>query len=183
MQKNIFPTITECYELMDKYKMLPNIKKHSIQVMKISLALTENLISSITFNKGVIIAAALLHDITKTKSLETNEDHDITGGKLLTEIGYPEIGNIVSEHVTIENFDPNGPLDEKEIIYYADKRVMHDQIVSTEERIDDLLKRYGHDNKKYNTIIQTKQFIDQIEKKINKYLIKNIEEIMLKIND
>jgi len=61
---NRIPSRLECDELMARYYMLPNIVKHSIQVMNVSLAITDNLKNGMPINRDLVIAAALLHDIT-----------------------------------------------------------------------------------------------------------------------
>ena len=46
-----------------------------------------------------VMAGALLHDITKTKSIQTRENHALTGQELLENLGYARIGKIVGCHV------------------------------------------------------------------------------------
>jgi uncharacterized protein len=88
------PSLKECDELMAKYCMLPNIIAHSRQVMRVSLVITDNLKNGLSINRNLIMAAALLHDITKTRALETREPHDQSGGELLRELGFARIGEI-----------------------------------------------------------------------------------------
>jgi uncharacterized protein len=137
------PSREECDELMARYSMLSNIVEHSLQVMRVSLAITDNLKSDVIISRDMVIAGSLLHDITKTRSLETKERHDASGGKLLRELGFTRIADIVEQHVIIRDSDPQGRLEEREIVYYADKRVMHDTIVTLDERVHDLIERYG----------------------------------------
>ena len=160
------PSLEECDELMAKYSMLPNIVAHSRQVMLVSLAITDNLKKGVSINRDMVMAAALLHDITKTRSLETKEHHDESGGELLRELGFASIGEIVKQHVILLDFDPKGPLEEREIINYADKRVMHDRIVSLEERVKDLIQRYGTTEEIRKRIRQNESLVIAIEKKI-----------------
>ncbi|MCG6537222.1 MAG: HDIG domain-containing protein [Syntrophales bacterium LBB04] len=167
---NRVPSREECDELMAQYSMLPNIVAHSRQVMNVSLAIIDNLKNGITVNRGQVIAAALLHDITKTKSLKTKETHAATGGALLRELGFQSIAEIVEQHVVIENLDPKGRIEEREIVYYADKRVMHDTIVTVEERVNDLIRRYGTTEKIRYQILQNKTKALLIEKKIASFM-------------
>ncbi len=67
------PTEKECHVLMARHSMLPNIVEHSLQVMRVSPAITDNLKENISINRDLIIAGSLLHDITKTRSLQTKE--------------------------------------------------------------------------------------------------------------
>ena len=160
------PTREECNELMARYFMRPNIVEHSVQVMRVSMAITDNLKNDVTVNRDMVIAAALLHDITKTRSLKTQERHDASGGELLREIGFTCIAEIVEQHVHFRNLNPQGRLEEREIIYYADKRVMHDKIVTIEARVHDLVQRYGATEEIRNMIRNNKNLVLAIEKKI-----------------
>jgi uncharacterized protein len=160
------PSPEECDELMAKYSMLPNIIAHSRQVMRVSLAITDNVKKGVTINRDMIIAAALLHDITKTRSLKTKEPHDQSGGELLRGLGFVSVGEIVEQHVILFDFDPKARLKESEIINYADKRVMHDSIVSLAERVQDLIQRYGVTEEIKNRIQQNEIQVIAIENKI-----------------
>lgn len=182
MKSRNTPTIEECFLIMEEQKMLPNIKEHSIKVMQVCEIIINNLIKQDNIDRNEILAAALLHDITKTRSLQTNEKHDETAGELLTKLNYPNIAQIVSEHVEIKNFKESGPLLDKEILYYADKRVKHVEIVSIDERINDLLKRYGKNNKIIAIINNSKKLALSIEKKIKKCCSENYEKELLELN-
>ena len=164
------PSREECAELMVQHSMRPNILEHSIQVMHVSLAITDNLKDDVTVNRDVVIAAALLHDITKTRSLKTKERHDVSGGELLREMGYASIAEIVEQHVVLHNLNLQGRLEEREIIYYADKRVMHDKIVTIDERVHDLLQRYGNGEEIRSLICQNKNLILAVESKIASFM-------------
>jgi uncharacterized protein len=163
---DIIPTRDDCDELMARYSMLPNIVAHSLQVMRVSLALTDHLKDGVTINKDIVIAGALLHDITKTRSIKTKERHDSSGGTVLRELGFPRIAKIVEQHVIIQNLNLDGNLEEREIVYYADKRVMHDTIVTIKERVQDLIRRYGINEEIRNLILQNEVQVLAVERKI-----------------
>jgi chromosome condensin MukBEF ATPase and DNA-binding subunit MukB len=55
---------------------------------------------------------------------------------------------------------------EEEVVNYADKRVMHDRIVSLEERFSDLKERYGRHQTAMDYLEQLQNEIYQIENKI-----------------
>jgi len=139
------PSREKCISLMKSQGMLPNIIRHSLTVEKVALFLSHALRrSGEDLNLPEIIAAALLHDITKTRSIQTHENHALTGETLLKELGYPRIGEIVRYHIEIPPAIFNGrPISPEEIVNYADKRVLHNAVVSLAERFQDLRKRYG----------------------------------------
>ena len=184
MMRNItdgIPTIVECEELMARYYMLPNIIEHSLQVMRVSLAVTDQLKDGVSVNRDLVIAAALLHDITKTRSLKTKEKHAASGGILLRELGFPSVAEIVEQHVIIQNLNLEGKIEEREIVYYADKRVMHDTIVTIDERVHDLIKRYGKKDEIRNQILRNKEQVLAVERKIADFMKIDIHHAILEI--
>jgi len=50
---------------------------------------------------------------------------------------------IVEQHVTLSDLKLDGQIEEREIVYYADKRVRHDVVVPLESRLAYILERYG----------------------------------------
>jgi len=184
MKKNIkdrIPTPEECDELMARYSMLPNIIAHSLQVMRVSLAVTDYLKDGVAVNRDIVVAGALLHDITKTRSIKTKERHDASGGAVLRELGFPRIAEIVEQHVIIQDLNLEGSLEEREIVYYADKRVMHDKIVTIRERVQDLIRRYGINEEIRNLILQNEVQVLAVENKIAGFMKIDINHAIRKI--
>ena len=129
---------------MCNMQMPEHIVAHSIQVCRVAACLADHLNSKANHLDGQLLqAAALLHDITKNRSFETAENHALTGGKHLTDLGYPEIGNLVRQHVRLDDYSDPTDISEPVIINYADKRVLHDRIVSLDERMRYIQERYG----------------------------------------
>lgn len=138
------PTETQCYRIMAEMAMLDNIVAHSIRVCQVATLLTDSLNSDEhDLNPGLIRAAALLHDITKTRSIKTSENHAYTGALYLHDRGFPEVADIVGQHVNLADFHPERKPNAAEIVNYADKRVLHDKVVSLEERMDYIMVRYS----------------------------------------
>jgi uncharacterized protein len=160
------PTIRECDALIERFGMLPNILEHSRQVMRVSLAIADNLREGIAVDRALVASSALLHDITKTRSLETRERHDETGAALLRELGFPLVAAIVEQHVVFRDFEPGGRVEEREIVYYADKRVMHEKIVTIEERVRDLVDRYGKTPEIIELITSNREMVLRLEAKL-----------------
>jgi len=139
------PSKQQCFELLFRMDALEHIVAHSIQVGRVALLLQENLNSSgLVLNRSLIQASALLHDITKTRSLKTGEFHSQTGADLLGSEGYPDVGDIVWQHVRLDSYSSNDGITEAAIVNYADKRVLHDRIVSLETRMEYILEKYGN---------------------------------------
>jgi len=156
---------------MCEMHMLENIVVHSLQVCRVATLLTENLLEQgFQLNFDLIQGAALLHDITKTRSFKTQENHAVTGGQFLTDRGYPEVGSIVRQHVRLDDYSEPHRLAEAEIINYADKRVLHDRIVSLDERMSYIMERYGRQPEHKQRIRLLWKKTKDLEKQIFGYL-------------
>ena len=167
--ENSIPAREQCLQLMDDQGMLPNIKAHSLAVCSYALRLARAANAcGCNFDLAAIEAAALLHDITKTRSLETGENHALTGANLLRELGFEPIAGMVAGHVTPrENGDQ---LSAEELISYADKRVLHDKVVSLAERFGYLYERYGRDDYAVERISRAQTRARLIEMKLRSLL-------------
>jgi uncharacterized protein len=138
------PDPQECFRLMTLMQMQPHIRDHSRQVCRVAEFLTDALIAAgMPLSRPLITAAALLHDITKTRSFDTGENHAATGATYLASLGYRRVSEIVRQHVVLDSQGGNGQPSEAAIVNYADKRVLHDTITDLESRMDYIRERYG----------------------------------------
>jgi uncharacterized protein len=139
------PSRAECLALMAERAMLSNIREHSLQVARVSLTLGTHLLpANPGLDLALLEAGALLHDIAKTECLKTSEKHTEIGADFLRRRGYPEVAEIVVQHVTLrDGVSENPGITEIEIVHYADKRVLHTEIVDLQTRFEYLQERYG----------------------------------------
>jgi putative nucleotidyltransferase with HDIG domain len=130
---------------MTAHGMLPHIREHSFMVMQVARRLGQALsTAAVPLNLPLIEAGALLHDLGKTPCLGTGENHAEWGAVILEAAGYPEVAQIVREHVILASTpEAPRPLREAEVVNYADKRVLHTRVVTLEARFADLTERYG----------------------------------------
>lgn len=129
--------------------MLDNIREHSIVVAKVARLLTRLLQKGgAVLSLDMVVAGALLHDIGKTACLANDDNHAFKGGEICRRHQLSTVAGIVVEHVWLQDIPPTGRYSEKEIVYYADKRVNHDQVVGLEERLAYILERYAGNNEK-----------------------------------
>jgi putative nucleotidyltransferase with HDIG domain len=143
----MIPNVKECLELMERHHMLSNIIDHSIMVARVAEIITDSLNDTgHELARDKIIAGALLHDIGKTACLENDDDHAAKGVQICLAHGLESITDIVGEHVILRSYSTGNNFTEKEIVYYADKRVNHDRVVSLQERLAYILERYGRNN-------------------------------------
>ncbi|MDY7031113.1 MAG: HDIG domain-containing protein [Thermodesulfobacteriota bacterium] len=174
------PTKEECLNLMKEHNMLEHIIRHSLVVNKIALYLACQL-NKVGENLDTfkVQAGALLHDITKTRSIHTHEDHAITGSELVEKLGFKSVSEIVRQHVRMDHNLDLSRITEIEVVNYADKRVTHERIVTLEERFEDLINRYGLPEDRTSLIKQSKLRAFQLEKKIFSKLDITPDEILL----
>ena len=138
------PSQKKCFELIEQMNMMSHIIDHSITVANVAYFLSKKLKYRFPeLDINLATSAALLHDITKTRSFDTKESHAETGGELLTRMGYPETGDIIRQHVFLDSYTMNSSVSEHEIVNYSDKRVLHDQVVLLDKRLEYIHKKYG----------------------------------------
>ncbi|MFC1516784.1 HD domain-containing protein [Thermodesulfobacteriota bacterium] len=137
------PSKRECYQLIYEMKMMDHIVTHSFMVCQVATFLVDQMkVPGSGLSREMVQASALLHDITKTRSFKTKENHAQTGEQLLVDMGYPEVGRIVGQHVRLDAYFGTENPTEAEIVNYADKRVLHDKIVSIKDRMTYILEKY-----------------------------------------
>lgn len=142
----MIPTVAQCFRLMDEYRMLANIRDHSIIVARIAALLTEELQGNgRELSLPLVVAAALLHDIGKTACLDSDRDHAVYGREICLAHGFAELAEIVGGHVSFRD-NSLGTFSEYDIVFYADKRVTHEQVVSLDEREVYIIERYGRND-------------------------------------
>ena len=176
MQRIEIPTEETCRRLIAEMGMLEHIVAHSLQVRRVALFLADRL-EIPGLNRELIRAAAHLHDITKTRSFNTHENHAETGGSLLTDLGYPEVGCIIAQHVRLAHYFSSATPTEAEIVNYADKRVLHDQITPLSGRIAYILERYGGSLERTQDILLTWQKTERLEARLFERLPFSPEDI------
>jgi putative nucleotidyltransferase with HDIG domain len=137
------PTPAECLRVLSAYSVPHRIVRHSEKVAFLARKLAGDLHAACPRGPDVSLveSAALLHDIAKASSREGFADHAVEGGRILRALGMPRVANLVDLHI-----DP-GPassakITDAELLAYSDKRVLHQRVVSLDERFDDLLRRY-----------------------------------------
>lgn len=141
------PTQDDCAVIWDKYGVWDHIRGHSRQVALIVAWLGAQLQErGFNINRPLILAGALLHDLSKTYTIQYGGNHaQLAAGWIVQDTGNYQIAQMALHHTwwpwepDVENESMLPAL----LLLYADKRVKHDCIVTLEERFEDLFKRYG----------------------------------------
>lgn len=152
--------------------MPAHIQAHSRMVCAVALLLADGLLSAgLVVNRELVQASALLHDITKTRSFRTGENHAQTGGAYLSGLGYYEVGEIIRQHVILDTYFEAETPSEAEVVNYADKRVLHDRIVPLDDRMNYILHRYARTAAQKQRCMEMLDATLRLEQRIFDYLI------------
>lgn len=162
------PDRSTCRALLEEHGVPAHIQRHSFQVAGLARRLAEALrLRGEPVDPDRVEAAALLHDLAKADCLDSRRDHALEGGVLLRALGHPELADLVERHVELGPWDPSGPVTEAELLNYSDKRVRHEELVSLDERFDDLLARYGKGSERAEARIRENwRMVEAVEEKI-----------------
>lgn len=136
------PTKEECMKILKEQNVPGNIVAHLKKVCEVSMKIADLLEKKgINVNRDLVAAGALLHDVKKINS----DDHIVEGYEFIKSLGFPEVALLVRKHglahLDDEDFLPKTW--EEKIVFYADKRVKNDKIVSVEERFEYIKIRYN----------------------------------------
>jgi alpha-ribazole phosphatase len=131
------PTEEECEAVCSRFKVSGQVIAHSRVVAELARTLAVLLnCAGLALDLPLIVAAARLHDIARGQP-----DHAGAGSRLLAGMGYPRVGAVVAKHMDIQSHGPS--VDEADLIYFADKCVEEDRLVSLEERFEKSMSRYA----------------------------------------
>ena len=143
-EEGMVPDEEACFRLLDGYAVPQNVIKHSRAVLRIARVLCRELNRrGEAMDVPLVEAACLLHDIAKVSSFQSGENHSRAGARLLRDLGFFEVAEVVRQHVILDPGADDGRITEAALVHYADKRVKHDTAVSLGERFQDLRDRYG----------------------------------------
>lgn len=158
------PAYFECLQLLKKYKVPQNVIAHCIKVNEVAMLLARKIAArGEKINLELVDAASLLHDIDKV--LDNNgENHGKLSRQILEKEGFPEVGKLAEKHIMHTILKENGLLTlEEKIVFYADKRVNHDKIVSIEERFRYYRKTYPQ---YIDTMNHTEPLVNELENEL-----------------
>ncbi|PJC37410.1 hypothetical protein CO046_00565 [Candidatus Peregrinibacteria bacterium CG_4_9_14_0_2_um_filter_53_11] len=156
-------------ELWHRYRTPEHVKRHCRVVAEYARQLGQQLnAQGISVDIERLEEAGLVHDLVRVVDFRSfqpeswgyqiaEEDisvmrelrrrfegmsHARAGGVILREEGYPELADLVEKHSFVQ-IDEGFSSWEEKLLYYADKRVKHDQLVSLKERLSDGKERNG----------------------------------------
>lgn len=171
------PEFSKCMELLENSPFTDEgIIKHCVKVSETAVNICSFLDKKLPLvNVSLVQAGALLHDIARTQP-----DHAAKGASILRNMGFSEIADIVAHHMNLKTL-PDSPLNEKEIVYFADKLTVNDRLVlDIEKRFKEKLTLYKDNPQAVQAINARFETFSIIRKKLSTILNK---DIMVLLND
>lgn len=171
MQSQLLPSREECIDLLKECHVPLHIIKHSKAVAKLGVFLAQRVAEQDwPVNVDLVERACLLHDIFRVCEFpledfsrfeqKVTEEDKAKWRKLKEQHGhvrhedaacaylkdaYPILAQTIRKHryTAIVDKDDKPQTMEEKLVYYADKRAMHDKIVPLRERLDEAHKRHA----------------------------------------
>lgn len=127
----------EIARLYQKYETPKQVIRHMRKVAEVADQLMGG-IQMPGLNRARVMKACLLHDLCRAE-----KEHARVSAEAIRKEGYPAIAALVAVHhqATYSEREAQGPLTEAEVLFYADKRVQEDRLVSIEERFRESRKK------------------------------------------
>lgn len=140
------PSPELCVDILKYYNTDPEIIKHCIAVSKLAKEFTIKLESAgHLLSIKLVEAGALLHDVARRE-----KRHDVCGAQWIRELGYSQVADVVETHMNLPE-DALVSLDERAIVYLADKLIIKNKRVTIDERFDRSINRfYGNEKAMLN---------------------------------
>lgn len=185
-------TNLDAEDLIKEFHVPQHVERHCIAVAKLAVQIGRKLQKQgIAVNLELVRLSALLHDLVRvvdfrTFSPDTFPDpvtkkdievwkllrkkyaglhHAIAGASILEERGFSDVAKIVKHHRYAQIKDGFGSWEEK-LVYYADKRAKHDEIVPLKERLNDGRTRNMPNVPRTKKSIEMEKKVFELEKEI-----------------
>jgi hypothetical protein len=164
----MIPEPETCFELLGERRVPVHIVGHSVVVTRAAILIGTWLnAGGEEVHLPLLAAGGLLHDIAKYESITTGDDHARLGGEWIAALGYHSVAMVVGQHVRMTPAAVAEPrVTEVDVVYYADKRVKHEDVVSLRERFVDLQARYGKTAEARSMLASVAEFTMRLEEKI-----------------
>ncbi len=163
MIPNSIPDEQSCILLLEKYNTPNHIIMHSRKVWEVGRLIGNKVRGQCEMDMDLLRASCLLHDIGKYPSIVSGKKyHDVIGEQILLGEGLPSVGNIIVQHVILRS-DVTLKVAEEHVLFYADKRVVHDSVVSLDDRFLYLIDTYGKTAEAVKRLMEMKQETKRVE--------------------
>ncbi len=135
------PDRAGCMDILAWQAVPANVVAHCQAVAALATRLGDawNRSTGAGLDLALVQAGALLHDMAKGKP-----HHADWGRAVLLELGCPDVAEVVGSHMCLPA-GGSAQIDERALVYYADKRLKGAGVVTLEERFAPSKERFAHD--------------------------------------
>lgn len=160
-ERKMIPGRRECMEILEANHASRELIAHSLQVEKAALRIArEANRRGYSMDLRLVGAAALLHDVRRG-----DPDHALAGAAVLRDLDYPEVAAVVVEHMRISE-EACQHIDERAVVYLADKISMGSRQVTLEERFDEKRRLYADNPEACETIEKNRKLAEELCEKL-----------------
>lgn len=141
LRRYYVPTPRELNALLrSKFHMQEKVLEHSQAVAELALRLASALNRcGAGLDMELLLSSAMLHDVAKGKA-----NHAAVGAELVSRMGFSAVAQVVAAHTDI-TINEQDPVDEREVVYLADKLVQGCVVTSLQARLEEATLRYKDD--------------------------------------
>ena len=170
------PTPKECLALMTEiFAVDKTVLDHCEAVARVATRLGTALNKAgCEMDLDLLFAGGLLHDLARSEP-----QHATVAAQTLDDMGFPKVADVVSAHMDIVIYDED-PIDEKEVLYLADKLVQGHQVVPLESRFEKMMEQYAEDPSALKAIELRFRNAFLIQQRLEATTGKSLEKILKK---
>ena len=188
-----YPTKEQILGWREDMSLPPHICNHCDAVANFATSFGQNLLKhGIIIRPGALHTAGLIHDLMRfidfkagaSSGYEDSKEqrsiwntwklqypglhHEDACAAFLEEHGYNAFATIVRTHGLGSHSGPLNTIEQK-LLFYADKRIAEDKVVTLQERFDDFTVRYGKGKQTDEALVWQKECIN-LEKELKSLL-------------
>ncbi len=168
------PTTGECEALLAQQHVPESVVRHSRKVAETAGRIADALLKSgLAIHAELARAGALLHDLAKGQP-----KHAEAGAAILRDLRMPPVADVVAAHTEMEF---SGNIDERAIVYLADKLTLGERFVTLDERFGPALERFRGNTDAFAAARRRKAVAEQIARAIEERLRLPLAEILCEV--
>ena len=134
------PDEAECAAMQDAIGTPEATRRHCAAVAQLAVEIADRLVAKgVPIDIDAVRAGALLHDIAKGEP-----DHATAGARHVAAFGFAEVAEVVAVHMEM-TFEAGQAIDERHLVFLADKLIKGERRVGLEERFAPALAAFAND--------------------------------------